>query len=115
MVQILQPDENFPRPFESSDFTKNMKVFWSTYGDNTDAEDIAIQLASSGYYHCKETAQCGAQKSIEGATNVGTNLENATPSCSGVVVSLQPGTYHIMCTRNNNFTNRSQKGMLIVK
>jgi len=115
IVQLLEPDENFPRPFESSDFTKNMKVFWSTYGDNTDAEDLAIQLASSGYYHCKQTAQCGAKKSIQGAQNVGTNIENATPTYSGVVISLQPGTYHIMCTRNNNFTNRSQKGMLDVK
>jgi len=24
------------------------------------------------------------------------------------------GTYHYMCTRNNNFSNRSQKGKLIV-
>ena len=26
----------------------------------------------------------------------------------------QRGTYHYMCTRNNNFTNRSQKGKVIV-
>ena len=25
------------------------------------------------------------------------------------------GTYHYMCTRNNNFSNRSQKGRLVVK
>ena len=24
------------------------------------------------------------------------------------------GTYHYMCTRNNNFSNRSQKGKLLV-
>ena len=24
------------------------------------------------------------------------------------------GTYHYMCTRNNNFSNRSQKGKLVV-
>ena len=27
----------------------------------------------------------------------------------------QTGTYHYMCTRNNNFSNRSQKGRLVVK
>ena len=26
----------------------------------------------------------------------------------------QIGTYHYLCTRNNNFSNRSQKGKLIV-
>ena len=25
------------------------------------------------------------------------------------------GTYHYMCTRNNNFTNRGQKGKIIVQ
>ena len=25
------------------------------------------------------------------------------------------GTYHYMCTRNNNFTNRSQKAKIVVK
>lgn len=25
-----------------------------------------------------------------------------------------PGTYQYMCTRNNNFSNRSQKGKLVV-
>ena len=25
------------------------------------------------------------------------------------------GTYYYMCTRNNNFSNRSQKGKIIVK
>ncbi len=27
----------------------------------------------------------------------------------------QRGTYHYMCSRNNNFTNRSQKGKIIVQ
>ena len=27
----------------------------------------------------------------------------------------QRGTYYYMCTRNNNFTNRSQKGKIIVQ
>ena len=26
----------------------------------------------------------------------------------------QAGTYHYMCSRNNNFSNRSQKGKLVV-
>ena len=26
-----------------------------------------------------------------------------------------PGTYYFMCSRNNNFSNRSQKGKIIVQ
>lgn len=32
----------------------------------------------------------------------------------GAVLQVNPGTYHMMCTRNNNFSNRAQKGTLIV-
>ncbi len=28
-------------------------------------------------------------------------------------VSSESGTYNYMCTRNNNFSNRSQKGQII--
>ena len=27
---------------------------------------------------------------------------------------MQSGTYHYMCTRNNNFSNRDQKGRVVV-
>lgn len=33
---------------------------------------------------------------------------------AGPMKVRKPGVYHYMCTRNNNFTNRSQKGRLIV-
>ena len=32
----------------------------------------------------------------------------------GLQKVTSPGTYHYMCSRNNNFSNRIQKGKLIV-
>ena len=33
---------------------------------------------------------------------------------SGALLQVSRGTYHMMCTRNNNFSNRAQKGTLTV-
>ena len=42
-------------------------------------------------------------------------LDNASPSYGGVLLKFsKKGTYNFMCTRNNNFTNRSQKGAIVV-
>ena len=32
----------------------------------------------------------------------------------GLQKVTSPGTYYYMCSRNNNFSNRSQKGKLII-
>jgi hypothetical protein len=32
----------------------------------------------------------------------------------GALLQVNSGTYNMMCTRNNNFSNRAQKGTLIV-
>ena len=43
-------------------------------------------------------------------------LNNAPASFPGMVVKFkQRATHHYGCTRNNNFSNRSQKGTIIVK
>ena len=42
-------------------------------------------------------------------------LDNAPASFPGVLLKVKAGHYYYICTRNNNFTNRSQKGHLNVK
>jgi len=42
-------------------------------------------------------------------------LNNAPASYDGGLLKFRKGTYHVMCTRNNNFSNRSQKGTLRVR
>lgn len=42
-------------------------------------------------------------------------LNNAGPYFDGGLVQFnKKGTFHYMCTRNNNFSNRSQKGTMVV-
>ena len=41
-------------------------------------------------------------------------LNNAPASFHGNIVKLQKGQYYYMCTRNNNFSNRAQKGFINV-
>ena len=45
----------------------------------------------------------------------GKTLDNTGPYYDmGVRKATAPGLYHYMCTRNNNFSNRDQKGEIIV-
>ena len=41
-------------------------------------------------------------------------LNDAPASCHGFLMKFPPGTYCYMCTRNNQFSNRNQKGCLTV-
>ena len=76
-------------------------------------KDIEASLASSGYY---QTAQEKVQKSSNSRLKLNAQLNNASPSFPGMILKwANAATYYYMCTRNNNFTNRSQKGRLIVK
>ena len=76
-------------------------------------EDVAVMLASSGYYKCVNNAKCGGN-SVQTKTPMNNLLNNAPASFEGVVLKIQKGTYHYMCSRNNNFSNRSQKGSIVV-
>jgi len=85
-------------------------VFLPNFGKN----DVAVMMASSGYYKCVNAATCGGD-SVQAKGQMNNLLNNAPASFDGVVLQIQKGTYHYMCSRNNNFSNRSQKGTIIVK
>ena len=42
-------------------------------------------------------------------------LNNAPASYNGGLLRFSPGEYVYMCTRNNNFSNRGQKGAIIIE
>jgi hypothetical protein len=43
-------------------------------------------------------------------------LNNCPATFNGFLMRMDTaGTFHYMCTRNNNFSNRSQKGTIIVR
>ena len=104
-------------PYEQTTMWQGAEMVWKPADwQNTTVlgeDDIAAAFASSGYYHCVRSGTC--TRSIEGtATRLQKLLNNASPSFTGAVMKFKTGTYHYICSRNNNFTNRSQKGMLTV-
>ncbi|KAL5250968.1 hypothetical protein ACHWQZ_G016634 [Mnemiopsis leidyi] len=108
--------ENYPAPFENTTFWANVK---SVTQPSATAKDIAAGFFSSGYY-------CGAAQSANvcnqnGDQVLGTGgamndlLNNAPASYFGHVLKFTgKTTVAYMCSRNNNFSNRSQKGILWV-
>ncbi|CAF2188006.1 unnamed protein product [Rotaria magnacalcarata] len=121
LVEIRDRDENYPFPYEQTTFWKNVNVRWSPMNksnDNIRQDDLALYFASSGYYRCQRTADCTGANSLYTLETRTTRLDSllnvASASFAGAVLRVNPGTYYMMCTRNNNFSNRAQKGTLTV-
>lgn len=99
--------DNWPIPDDHPEnFLNHIEVKWSAYSDQTPtAGDLGVQLASSGYFKDYDSVDSTLQN----------QLNNASPSFKGAVFRIKKkGTYHYMCSRNNNFSNRSQKGSFVV-
>ena len=117
MVQTDGTTENYPRPWEQTTLWNGVTLVWKNDASwpTTTApgpEDIAAAFASSGYYGCYRSNVCDA--SIEEKESLQQLLNNVSPSFEGALLKFKSGTYNYACTRNNNFTNRSQKGVLRV-
>jgi hypothetical protein len=137
LVQIGSLDENFPLSFENSansiwnDVTtigylnnqaaktsdKSSDYLTSFKASTQVNKDLALYLATSGYYQCQARSVC-KEKSYEvlGANALNADLNNAYASLPGAVLKFEKANknYSYMCSRNNNFSNRSQKGSIIV-
>ncbi len=130
MVEIPHPNSNYPlpvdkttpstssRPMGASMF-KDSEVVWASFPtqDPVNKTDLEVAFASAGYYHCIDpvTNVC-TDNSVETKDQLNQLLNNAPASFEGAVLRFpRTGVYHYICSRNNNFTNRSQKGMLTVR
>lgn len=108
-------DDNYPLPYDK--YPNNLLAKSNCYdfsGATIGGQgvpdawiDCALLLATSGQFRNRTELANG---------NWDDNMNNAPASLIGGVVLKpnQAGTYHYMCSRNNNFSNRSQKGSLIV-
>ncbi|CAG5082369.1 Oidioi.mRNA.OKI2018_I69.PAR.g10109.t1.cds [Oikopleura dioica] len=103
-----------------TDFSEEPKMFaewiWSAADsikklNNT--EDLELQLATSGYYECSDQKDC-AGESLEEKEALNDKLNNAPAYFAGNIVRMNPGVHQYLSTRNNNFSNRAQKGTIIV-
>ena len=116
-MQIEDRYLNYAPPLTKSTMFTGSEVIWTGFDkhgkkaeDMTDM-DVAVTLASSGYYTCAS----GCKDKPDGKGAIQAQLNNAPASFLGLLVRLKAtGTHHYMCTRNNNFSNRSQKGTIVV-
>ena len=137
LVQISDLNENFPLPFEiaslwsdvdlvafvnSINFTDDSSTYLTSkqsLKSDDFGKDLALYLSSSGYYSCVKTSTCGSTSSYEGLTAnspLDADLNTAPASLPGALIRFTKSnkSYYFMCSRNNNFSNRSQKGAFIV-
>ena len=61
-----------------------------------------------------QAATCAAE-SVQNKNKVNNLLNNAPASYEGALIQFAQGEYFYMGSRNNNFSNRSQKGRLMIK
>jgi len=116
-VQMGDLSENYPLPLDKFG-TDDISIFkhttcWTLTGTQiANWQDCALHLATSGQYRTM------AQVSTD-PNNFDPLLNDAPPSLiGGLLMSFQSTasgkTFNYMCTRNNNFSNRSQKATIIV-
>ena len=120
MIEIPEHNSNYPclqdKPCGTD--TSNPRMFQSArvvygYDEQTDitGANLELAMASGGYYRCIEG--CGSESVIRKG-QMQQLLNNVPASFEGFVLKFPAGRYKYICSRNNNFTNRSQKGMLNV-
>ena len=132
IVQTNNRNENFPLPYEMSTMWKSVDIvgyvnanasltddinkYLQSAGKTADAgKDLALYLASSSYYQCVQQQTCNAA-SYETKDALDTQLNNAPAPTPGVLLRFNKpnAVYYYICSRNNNFSNRSQKGSIAV-
>lgn len=115
IVGLSVKDDNFPQVMEDpNNLCHHIEVIYEKRKGVTNPKwyDICLKLGSAGYYDCKS----GCANALDTKAQLNNLLNNAPASFSGMVVKLKKtGIFHYTCTRNNNFTNRSQKGTITVE
>ena len=101
---------------QARDLFLNADWLWSSMGQTSANKDLVVQMASSGYYQCIKEDECekASDRSRRSRDRLQDQLNNAPASFLGNIVKFKPGEYFYMSTRNNNFSNRAQKGSIYV-
>lgn len=131
LVQTNHLNENFPLPYEMSNlwqdvellgflnkdiFTDNNKKYLRVYGSNDLSKDLALYFSTSSFYHCVTKKTCDNESYESVKPVIDSDLNDAPASVPGAVIRFKVSNknYSYMCSRNNNFSNRSQKGLIYV-
>ena len=114
MVDALDADAEFGDVPHEISTTDDTDYDWETV-----KQSWALRMASAGFYRSFNYKDADGQldpNSVEGRNEqLNTLLDNAPASYVGGIFRFARGTYNYMCTRNHNFSNRDQKGHLVVE
>lgn len=137
-VEMMNRNQNdmgasFPAPWSENTMMKNMVDAMSPE-QMIQAEDMAttvswdkikenwsVRMATAGYYkgygwNAAETEMVSVPRSggTPADNQLNVLLNNAPAAYPGGLFRFRRGRYNYMCTRNHNFSNRDQRGHLIV-
>jgi hypothetical protein len=136
IVEVNGPNENFPIPYELSNIWRDVDLIGFVSDDNENlnddknqylvtpmsyktenlSKDLALFFSTSSFYKCIKSSTCTKSYESLGST-LNADLNNSPASFAGALVRFKRGkkVYYYICSRNNNFSNRSQKGSIIVE
>ena len=136
LIPLISMGGNYPVAYdETPDNLVSRAVCWTlngtVYGGYAEAGfggsmtpadvDCALLLWSSGYYLGRQDVVNAQPAATATAQSDLVNMNNAPPSLIGGVILdwsmsglTQATTYPYLCTRNNAFSNRAQKGVITV-
>jgi len=117
-VQILTAQDNYPMPLDvlamnASSLWPLLDCYSPVDGSYIPTLDCQVLLTTGGHFQSANDARNTYQSNPFQPT-----MSSAPGFFRGVLArfkaAAQGRTFHYMCSRNNNFSNRSQKGVLIV-
>merc|ERR1712025_1405405 len=108
---------SYPRPYDEGPqdtFLDNADCKWALDDAPVAAQDAKIILASGGYYTKENSNDAHA---INNRDELDPLLNNVSASFrQGLICCVNaPGEWYLVSTRNNNFSNRSQKMHIVAK
>lgn len=128
IAELLSLRSSYPLPYDKfkSTFLDNSDCKWPLERTTVSPTDAKIILASGGYYSGEKPAngQAAGHNIMNANNQDNNNRDNLDPLLNNAAASFRqgliccpktPGTYNLVSTRNNNFTNRSQKMHIVVK
>ena len=109
--------DDLSEPVTLPSMFEKVEWIWTSAAEKSvmvDNKNLEIQMATAGYYDCVEDCE-KSPENLE-LEKLQAQLNNAPASFTGNVFRLKnSGTQHFISTRNNNFSNRAQKGDITVK
>jgi len=113
LAELKSLKDSFPLPYDKFEHTffDDSDCTWPLHNREIPPQDAKIIMASGGYYTGEADVQSGVKDDLDPLLN------NVSGSTRGGIICCanRAGEHYMVSTRNNNFSNRSQKLHIVVK